>query len=65
MLPNNLTSKVFIFFFNDLKDVLFISFSIYLELIQRIMPTPEEIKAYKDYTVVQKKDLEKLTEEDR
>jgi hypothetical protein len=29
------------------------------------MPTPEEIKAYKDYTMVQKKDLVKLTEEDR
>jgi hypothetical protein len=35
-----------------------------LELLQRIVPTPEEIKAYREY-VFQKKDLEKLTEEDR
>jgi hypothetical protein len=34
------------------------------ELLQRIVPTPEEVKAYREY-VFQKKDLEKLTEEDR
>ena len=35
-----------------------------LELLQRITPTTEEIKQYRDY-VNSKKDLEKLTEEDR
>ena len=35
-----------------------------IELLQRIEPTPEEIKLYKDY-VLQKKDEKKLTEEDR
>jgi len=35
-----------------------------IELLQRICPIPEEIKLYREY-LFQKKDLEKLTEEDR
>jgi len=34
------------------------------ELLQRIVPTPEEVKLYNEYQF-HKKDLMKLTEEDR
>ena len=56
----------------DLDDIIFAVNSLdnsalsidAIELLQRIEPTPEEIKQYKDY-VLQKKDEKKLTEEDR
>ena len=56
----------------DLDDIIFAVNSLdnsvlsidAIELLQRIEPTPEEIKLYKDY-VLQKKDEKKLTEEDR
>ena len=46
------------------NNCLFHNVTTITELIQRIMPLPEEIKAYKEYAK-NGKDFEKLTEEDR
>ena len=43
---------------------LIIVFDVFSELLQRIAPTADEVKLYKEYTS-EKKDLNKLTEEDR